>query len=90
VDQTGINELELSATVRLYPNPSVDLIHLVSEDAKINSYKVFDMSGRLVLSSSIDGGNEAIEISVDKLESGSYTIELSTSKGRIGKTFLRK
>lgn len=90
IDMTGIDELDLASTIKLYPNPTVDLVFAVSDASPIVGYKVYDMTGRAILTSTIEGGATQIEFSVAGFENGMYKLELYTNQNTITKTFVKK
>lgn len=67
-------------TMKIYPNPSSDVIHFSEE---INSFKIFDINGRIV--KSLDHPTEKIDIS--KLPIGNYTV---SGKAKSGEKFSQK
>lgn len=75
----GTEETE-KQTMKIYPNPSSDVIHFSEE---INSFKIFDINGRIV--KSVDHATEKIDIS--KLPIGNYTV---SGKAKSGEKFSQK
>jgi len=67
---TGISG-DLQNTLRVYPNPFNSSIH-ISANSEINTVRIFDNSGRLVLEKNFNESD--IQLDVDKLKSGSYII----------------
>jgi hypothetical protein len=90
IDMTGMDELDLSATIILYPNPSVDVVHVASSASPIVGYKVYDVIGRTVLNTTIEGGSTEVKFSVDGFDNGMYKIEVYTQENTITKTFVKK
>ena len=90
INQTGIDELDLSAAINLYPNPTVDLINLVSKSSNIEGYKVMDLNGRIVLTSELNIPSQNIQFSVAKLAMGTYKVEIKTELGSTSKVFIKK
>ena len=66
----GTNELE-SYNINVYPNPTSQLIHIYTEG--IINMEVYDIVGRLVLSSKLVVGNNTIEIG--QLNRGTHMIK---------------
>jgi hypothetical protein len=61
--------------IRLYPNPASELITIELPQAlNFKSYKILDMTGRLLMTSQINSLN--VEIPVDALEPGIYSVVL--------------
>ncbi|MCF8296111.1 MAG: T9SS type A sorting domain-containing protein [Saprospiraceae bacterium] len=46
-DVTGVEELDEISSLKIYPNPTTDLVNLVS-DEKINSIKIYNSLGELI------------------------------------------
>lgn len=90
VDQLDLDELSLSATIQLYPNPSDKVVHAVSSSYDIVAYKVIDMNGRVVLENNLIDGASSIEFSIEEFESGKYNLELTTVSAKIIKPFIKK
>ena len=68
-----------SIHVALYPNPANDKVFVEAEDIK--SIKVYDMWGQLL--KTIDGANTSkVEISLQDLATGIYTVEVLTKQGK--------
>ena len=90
VNDVSIKELALSSSVTLYPNPATTEVHAVSNGSSIESYKVFDLNGRVILSTIVEGGSTQIEFSLEGFEQGAYIIELNTVNGKVSKSFVKK
>lgn len=72
----------------MYPNPTDNILNVVSStDVFVNAI-VYDMNGRLVLNKKLD---EAQQINVSSLQSGSYLLQLKSDKGiYTTKRFIKK
>ena len=64
---------ENSLNIKVYPNPSTDVIYV--EGQSIKTLEVFDMEGSMVASS------ESSEINIAHLNSGTYLVKISTENG---------
>lgn len=74
----------------LYPNPA-SLFIKIKENAtsEVETYKVFDMTGKQILIGKYKEENQSINIS--KLTSGNYIIEITTKSGnRFSQKFIKK
>lgn len=90
ISTIGVDELSLNASVRVYPNPAVDVIHVVSDGSQIMSYTVLDGNGRVVLAKSIDENTTELDLSLESISEGIYIMEVNTSKGKVYKPFVKK
>ena len=76
----GQNEIILSNTIRVYPNPAQNQL-TIAGIVKETNYQIFDITGKILLSGKIKSLNEIIDVST--LNSGIYFLEIdnqSTSK----------
>ena len=78
---TGNNKISM---ITLYPNPTSDYLKIKSE-RKINNVQIFDMSGKLLISSKINDS----KVDVSKLTNGLYLINLITESGVINSKFIK-
>lgn len=79
----GINETQVDLSqVSLYPNPAADYINLTLPQGNYSnaSVNIYDLTGRLVLSSTLFGKNERVDI--QSLSPGSYfaTVEIDGNR----------
>lgn len=74
----------------LYPNPASSFIKIKENtSSEVETYKVFDMTGKQILSGKYKEENQSINIS--KLTSGNYIIEITTKNGnRFSQKFIKK
>jgi chitodextrinase len=72
-------------SMKLYPNPVRDVLN-IETDAEIKSYQVFDLAGKVVLSSA----TSADKINVSQLSSGVYVLVMETDRGRLMERFIKK
>lgn len=79
---------ESSISFDLYPNPSTDVLNIVSSSA-MDQMNILDLSGKIVRSERMYGQGTAF-IEVDTLETGTYMIELIMEGGRSTKTFIKQ
>ncbi|MFN4235097.1 MAG: T9SS type A sorting domain-containing protein [Bacteroidia bacterium] len=76
----GQNEIILSNTILVYPNPAQNQL-TIAGIVKETNYQIFDIAGKILLSGKIKSLNEIIDVST--LNSGIYFLEIdnqSTSK----------
>jgi Lamin Tail Domain/Secretion system C-terminal sorting domain len=74
-DFVGIAENELSK-IKVYPNPCADQLQVSSEE-NINSIRICDMSGRVVLNKNY-GEINSIKLDLASLSAGQYVLEIKT------------
>jgi len=75
--------------VILYPNPSDDYIKIRYQNILPNSYKIFDLNGRLI-NSKIINNEDDLEINVGSFERGLYFISISSGENTDNLKFLVK
>lgn len=73
MEYTGLEE-NMSLNLKVYPNPTTNLITIQSESVLNNEFKIYDQQGREVMNGKLTGKNT--EVSFDKLSRGTYTIQV--------------
>jgi hypothetical protein len=77
IDQTT-SISDFTSNVTVYPNPAKDHIYVnVSEDSKV---RIFDINGRLVLDTTVNGGQKLIN--VQNLTNGFYMLKVYNNTNR--------
>jgi hypothetical protein len=72
----GIEKVEVSQNINVYPNPTRDMLHIVS-DLQIKQIEIYDANGKLVKQIV----NPEQTISIVELPKGIYTLQIQTDKG---------
>ncbi|SIQ20030.1 Por secretion system C-terminal sorting domain-containing protein [Chryseobacterium sp. RU37D] len=83
----GVDEINSSTKdnmVSIYPNPVQNNFTISSKD-NLKSYEIFDESGRKVMSSSLKGYKQEVDIS--SLIKGNYIVSIETKQHKINKKF---
>lgn len=78
VHPVGLDELGYTIDVSVFPNPSVNVIH-VNAGEVINSYQLTDLTGKIVLSQNINA--KAFVIDATMIASGNYILNMKSNKG---------
>ena len=88
VTTTGIaNWLENS--VNLYPNPAKEYVDIrVDGDLNVSMMEVYDVYGKLV--NTVNVIDNPTRINVNGLANGMYFVRVTTDKGTVTKTFVKK
>jgi bacillolysin len=69
----GIQELNSSATIKLYPNPAFDFVMITNQKETELAFKVYDATGKLLIVKQLNGKSNRIDINT--LAKGIYFIE---------------
>lgn len=72
--------------INLFPNPTADYFS-ISNISDIQSVKIYDLSGKLVVSK-LESVNNKFDVS--KLENGIYTVSIETKAGTVSKKIIKK
>jgi hypothetical protein len=85
-----LEESEISTT-KIYPNPTNDILNvtfekILSEDLKIN---FIGMDGRILENFDLNGGNDAYQLSTEKLKPGVYFIEMTQENQTTRQQFVK-
>ena len=73
-------DLDLDSTLKLYPNPATDTIH-ISAKVALSSLALYDVYGKLVLKKETDSKS----LDVSQLNSGIYFLEVSSNSEKVVK-----
>ena len=89
---TGIDENNGLHDVMVYPNPASDYLYvdLTSEVQGNLSFKVMDMTGRVVATENVDyfGDNMHYKMDVNNLAKGLYMLNIENTKGKVIRKFI--
>ena len=78
---TGVNEIDLANEINVYPNPAVDELNIISDETIIESYKIVNMLGEVVLDQAVIIPQQNIRMNLSSLNRGNYILYLNTSEG---------
>ncbi len=80
---TQVEEIqENHSTLSVYPNPAHQQFFIDATNAKVQSVKMFDVSGKNVLSKQYDAQDLPLKIETNNLKSGIYFLEIETENLR--------
>ncbi len=75
LDVAGVEEESIQ--MKMFPNPATDMVTIsLSKVISSGEVKIFDQSGKVVLEKVVDGETNQIELAVDGLKQGIYTVHL--------------
>jgi len=78
----GINQMSLNFDIKIYPNPSADLVHveMTSETNEIISYSLSDLTGRLIKNGqwSLYASHSSFRLNIVEVPKGVYMLKLNT------------
>ena len=74
----------------LYPNPASSFIKIKETDqVKVETFKIFDFTGKLLKSGKYSNENQTIDVS--QLQTGNYILEVTTKNGtQFSQQFIKK
>jgi N-acetylneuraminic acid mutarotase len=70
VDVLSIKSNQLS--LKIYPNPTSDFLMVTNNNQVINSLRIYNLNGQIVLDQKIS--NESVKLELDSLKSGTYIL----------------
>ena len=76
-------------SISIYPNPADNFIYIRYQNILPESYKIFDLNGRLVNSKIIDNEDD-LEINIGSFERGLYFISINSGENINNLKFLVK
>ena len=74
--------------VRIFPNPNSGQFTMNNEQLIMNSVQVYDVYGKLL--KTVEVNANTVELDVRELASGMYFVRISTEKGVVTKSFVKK
>jgi len=75
---TSINENDLNAGIKVYPNPASNFVNITSETG-ITNIKIINYTGQVVYQQNVSDNN--VKISTSDLPAGIYVLQMETQKG---------
>lgn len=84
---TGINSVDIEKFLNIYPNPTNDYIHVVTDLVDLKSIRITNIVGQVVLNATEINNPKAVKIDVSNLPSGTYHMNIETDQGNVIKTF---
>lgn len=89
-EETGIEEVDLDATVLLFPNPATSHIEIrLSNDLLINStLDIYDVYGRKIATQMMN--NTSAKVDISGYSTGMYLVRISNDNGVVVKNFIKK
>lgn len=83
---TSVNDIELSNSVDVFPNPARNSCTIKSE-SEILTYQVVSVSGRLIFEKGVKANTVSVDLS--NLTKGVYILRLTTEKGTVTKRIIK-
>jgi len=86
-DSIGVNELDLSAVISVFPNPVSDVLYIENQDSNNATKKItiYDLLGKRILNKKTTNN----QLDVSHLISGVYLVEITTDKGVLNKKIIK-
>jgi PKD repeat protein len=65
----------------IYPNPSKGILNIESATKNISSVQVFDITGQLILESTLENDNSKVSLDISNYKNGLYIIKINSIEG---------
>lgn len=75
----SLNEMEIKNNIRLYPNPTSNIINIEAEHIEIESIQLFDIEGRFISTNTKSLNKNIIDLS--NFSTGIYIVKIKTKEG---------
>lgn len=85
---TGVQNLTKNNAAKVYPNPAAETLYVEVNNPAVKQLKVFDMTGKVLISQAVSSNKEAINIS--SLPSGTYYLQLVSETQAVGSRFVKQ
>jgi endonuclease I len=85
---TSLSDISQKDGIQIFPNPAKDRLQINSSEKNINSIRIADISGKVLMQQTVSG--KQIEISLKKMAEGVYFIEIQTDSYISTKIFIKK
>ncbi len=82
----GITDYELATS--LFPNPTSGQLTIYNEQFTMNNVQVYDVYGKLL--KTVEVNANTVELDVRELSAGMYFVRISTEKGGVTQSFVKK
>lgn len=83
----GLNELD-DVALAIFPNPTSSTLTVNAEG--VESIRIFDVHGKLVMSQQFGQGQSQVQIQLNDFTSGTYILEVQTSEGLGVRKFVKE
>jgi hypothetical protein len=83
---TGTYDVELASKIKIYPNPSSDIITISNPIGDV--IEIFDMTGRLIRSERVNGNTQTI--SLQGIPSGAYVVRMQEKTLRVSYKIIKQ
>ncbi|WP_434037187.1 chondroitinase-B domain-containing protein [Formosa sp. 4Alg 33] len=71
-------------SLKLYPNPVTNgVLYLSKQSGNFDTLRIYDVSGKTILSKALNGSIDKEEINVSSLSQGLYFVEISNASSRV-------
>jgi hypothetical protein len=88
-DNLSVDDQELSAKVKIFPNPVGDKLFITSE-VNIEKISIYDINGRLLKTVVFYGNETQRTIDLQQLAGGVYVIKFSSENGELTQKIIKK
>lgn len=75
--------------IAIFPNPSKNILNVVSPEAKVNSLEIFDLSGRRLQNIDFTNSSQYV-VDLSALQGAVYFVKINTDKGAITKQIIKQ
>ena len=88
----GIQDIDLSNTISLYPNPADKEVYLTLDNTDLGNAEavIYDLQGKVVKTFEIKESEKSIKLDVSSLQKGTYTIMISNDKTKVTKKLIKR
>jgi hypothetical protein len=85
---TTSEELLNDVSVKVYPNPTTDILNITSDTQQFTAVEIVDLNGRLIKSLEVDTNN--VTANVQELKPGLYILNISNKEGTVSRKFIKE
>lgn len=78
-DNSSLEENDLNSLISVYPNPSIDIINIVSNGVTVEKVELLNIAGQVI--SSTKAGSATVKLDVSSVASGVYLVKVYAAEG---------